>query len=35
MKSIAAKFRSFIRFTTELLDRPESANVTSKFIGLI
>jgi hypothetical protein len=37
MKSIASKFRSLIRFTTALLDRPESASgaITSKFIGLI
>jgi hypothetical protein len=37
MKSITSKFRSLIRFATELLDRPESASgrITSKFIGLI
>jgi hypothetical protein len=37
MKSITLKFRSLIRFATELLDRPESASgrITSKFIGLI
>jgi len=37
MKSIAARFQSFIRFATELLDNPEPANgrITSKFIGLL
>ncbi len=37
MKSITVKFRSLIRFATELLDcsEPASGQITSKFIGLL
>lgn len=37
MKSIALKVLSLIRFTTELLDSPNSpgSRITSKFIGLL
>ncbi len=37
MQSITTKFRSLLRFATEMFDYTESANgrITSKFIGLL
>ena len=37
MKSITSKFRSLLRFATELFENlePASGQITSKFIGLI